>query len=59
MGESLNNRDLRIDILRVAGLLLIILAHVSPPFLLFQFRTFDVPLMVFVSGLSYLAAGKK
>lgn len=58
MGESLNNRDLRIDILRVAGLLLIILAHVSPPFLLFQFRTFDVPLMVFVSGLSYLAAGK-
>ncbi|TDQ24886.1 fucose 4-O-acetylase-like acetyltransferase [Raoultella sp. BIGb0149] len=58
MGASLSNRDLRIDILRVVGLLLIILAHVSPPFLLFQFRTFDVPLMVFVSGLSYLAAGK-
>jgi fucose 4-O-acetylase-like acetyltransferase len=58
MGESLSNRDLKIDILRVTGLLLIMLAHVSPPFLLFQFRTFDVPLMVFVSGLSYLAAGK-
>ncbi|HBT3294841.1 TPA: acyltransferase [Klebsiella aerogenes] len=58
MGVELNNRDLRIDILRVLGLLLIILAHVNPPFFLFELRTFDVSLMVFVSGMSYLAAGK-
>ncbi|WP_414713482.1 acyltransferase family protein [Siccibacter turicensis] len=46
-------RDPVIDALRFIGLMLIILAHVSPPEFLFQIRTFDVPLMVFVSGLSY------
>lgn len=46
-------RDTRIDFLRFTGLMMIILAHVYPPPWLFQLRNFDVPLMVFISGLSY------
>jgi hypothetical protein len=46
-------RDDRIDILRFIGLSMIILAHVDPPGLLFQFRNFDVPLMVLVSAMSF------
>lgn len=57
----LKERDLSIDILRCIGLFLIILAHVSPPGAIFQLRNFDVPLMVFVSGLSFSISseGKK
>ena len=47
------NRDSYIDFLRSLGLILVILAHVSAPNVLTQLRNFDVPLMVFVSGLSY------
>lgn len=43
-------RDKSIDIIRSLGLLCIILAHVNPPFAIFQLRNFDVPLMVFISG---------
>ncbi|MDO6681336.1 acyltransferase family protein [Oceanobacter sp. 5_MG-2023] len=50
-------RDLGIDIMRVIGLLCIVLAHVSPPYFVFQLRNFDVPLMVFVSGVSYFLSG--
>lgn len=50
------SRDLVIDYLRFLGLTLIILAHCNPPECLFQIRTFDVPLMLYVSGLAY--AGK-
>ena len=46
-------RDKSIDFLRFVGISLIILAHVFPPNLIFQIRSFDVPLMVFVSGLVY------
>ncbi len=46
-------RDRRVDILRFIGLAMIILAHVSPPPLLFQLRNFDVPLMVLLSAISY------
>lgn len=50
-------RDPVIDNLRFVGITLIVLAHVTPPILiLFNARTFDVPLMLFVSGLAY--AGK-
>ena len=45
-------RDLNIDVLRALGLLFIILAHVHAPFSLHQFRSFDVPMMMFVSGLA-------
>lgn len=45
-------RDHNIDLLRFVGLSLIILAHVNPPSIVLNLRCFDVPLMVFVSGLT-------
>ncbi len=45
------NRNFTIDILRVLGTFLVILAHVSPPALLLNVRTFDVVLLVFISGI--------
>lgn len=42
-------RDLYIDFLRFIGISLIILAHVEAPSGITQFRSFDVPLMVFSS----------
>lgn len=45
-----NRRIPHIDALKVLGLLLIILAHVSPPQILFHVRTFDVPMMVVLAG---------
>lgn len=42
-----------IDFLRFIGISLIILAHCNPPTTIAQLRCFDVPLMLFVSGLSY------
>ncbi len=45
-----------VDFLKCVGLMLIFLAHCSPPSLLFGIRTFDVPLMVILS--SVLAALK-
>lgn len=45
-------RDISIDVLRFVGLSLIILAHSAPPDTIFNLRTFDVPLMLFVSGLT-------
>lgn len=45
-------RDNNIDILRFLGLSLIILAHVQCPYYLNEFKCFDVPLMIFVSGLA-------
>ncbi|MBQ9732548.1 MAG: acyltransferase [Alphaproteobacteria bacterium] len=44
---------MQIDLLKTIGLLLIILAHVKPGYLLMQIRAFDVPLMILISG--YLA----
>lgn len=46
-------RDYRIDILRTLAILLIVLAHVLPPSPIFEFRTFDVPLMTFLMGSSF------
>jgi len=40
-----------LDFLKTVGLLLIILAHASPPAWLFAIRTFDVPMMVILSGM--------
>ena len=45
-------RDNNIDLIRTVGLSLIILAHVCPPIMVLNVRSFDVPLMVFVSGLT-------
>ncbi|MEG2251361.1 MAG: acyltransferase family protein [Bacilli bacterium] len=52
-------RDIKIDFIRFIGISLIILAHVSPPNWLFQFRNFDVPLMVVLSGYLYSMKSKK
>lgn len=49
----MTNRDEYIDFLRSFGLCLVILAHVNAPLMITQIRCFDVPLMLFVSGLSY------
>ena len=46
-------RDIEVDVLRSIGILLIILAHVKAPQSLNVIRCFDVPLMVFVSGICY------
>ncbi len=43
-----------IDYLKVIGLFLVIMAHFDCPDILMQIRSFDVPLLVFVSG--YLAS---
>lgn len=47
-------RNPQIDVLRFLGLSLIILAHVYPPGVIFQLRNFDVPLMVLISGASFM-----
>lgn len=48
------DRDLSIDILRSIALLGIVLIHCGPDSLfLQQIRNFDVPLMVYLSGVSY------
>lgn len=47
-------RDVRIDILRVLGTFLIILAHVYPPGMIFEVRSFDVPLMAILLGMSFV-----
>lgn len=49
----ISNRYNYIDFLRFIGLFLIILAHVYSPNVIHQIRCFDVPLMLFVSGLAY------
>ena len=49
-------RDVYIDFLRFFGLSLIILVHINPPVNIAQIRCFDVPLMLFVSGLTASAS---
>ena len=46
-------RDEKVDLLRFVGLAMVVMAHVGAPTLLFQFRNFDVPLMVLLSGISF------
>ncbi|KJL04080.1 acyltransferase family protein [Priestia aryabhattai] len=45
-------RDLRIDALRFIGTLLVILAHVGAPAWIQNIRTFDVVMLVLISGMS-------
>jgi peptidoglycan/LPS O-acetylase OafA/YrhL len=54
MSRREKKRDPVIDILRTIGLLLVILAHsgISDP--VFSIREFDVTMLVFVSGISFL-----
>ncbi len=46
-------RNVGIDVLKVLGILLIMLAHVKPPGIIFQARNFDVVLLVIVSGMLF------
>lgn len=46
-------RDQTIDALRGFGALLLILAHIQAPYSIASLRAFDVPLMVFLSGVSF------
>ena len=54
----MKQRDLGIDLLRAVGLLCIILAHVNPPELLWQLRSFDVVMMVCISAISFTEYSK-
>lgn len=49
----IKERDNSIDILRAFSMILIVLAHVNAPYVITQLRSFDVPLIVMVSGLCY------
>lgn len=51
-------RNYGIDLLRAVGLLCIILAHVNPPNLLWQLRSFDVVMMVCISTISFTEYSK-
>jgi len=48
-----HERNLNLDLLRLLGILVIILAHSSPPDWLFQLRNFGTPILIVVSALSY------
>ncbi len=47
------NRDVSIDICRIVGTLLVILAHVSIPEIISELRSFDVVLLVLISGICF------
>ncbi|WP_417760622.1 acyltransferase family protein [Shewanella sp.] len=49
----MKNRNFNYDLLRLLGLLIIMVAHSSPPGWLFQLRNFGTPLLVLGSGLTY------
>lgn len=53
-----HDRDEYIDFLRAVGLLLLVVAHTWAPEPLSSIRTFDVPLMVFLSALCYKPSRK-
>ena len=55
--EVTQGRDFRLDFLRFIGLSAVILAHVYPPDFIMQLRTFDVPLMVIISGVAFSITG--
>lgn len=46
-------RNLNYDLVRLLGLLVIMVAHSSPPGWIFQLRNFGTPLLVIGSGLTY------
>lgn len=52
-------RNIGIDCLKLIGLLLIILAHTTENSIILQIRSFDVPLMVILSGILSVNSFKK
>lgn len=55
----MGKRDYSIDILRALALAGMIVAHCRPGALVMQLRGFDVPLIVFLSGVSYVISSRK
>ena len=53
------SRDKSIDILRAIALIGMIISHCKPHPFVQQLREFDVPLIVFLSGVSFLMSSKK
>jgi hypothetical protein len=53
MAELCKGRDNKIDFLRSFGTFSVILAHMGSPELLIQLRTFDVVMLVYISGMSF------
>ncbi len=54
----MTKRDSRIDFLRVLGTILVIMAHTGAPTLIQNIRTFDVSMLVFISGMSFVFSYK-
>lgn len=52
-------RNNTIDILRTIGLLLVMASHCCTTQIFFQFREFDVVLLMFVSGASFMISSKE
>ena len=46
-------RNFNYDLMRLMGLLIIMVAHSSPPDWLFQLRNFGTPLLIVGSALTY------
>ena len=55
--SCLKKRDRSIDLLRFIALTGIVIVHIYPSEFWTQLRSFDVPLMVFLSGISYRLSG--
>ena len=56
----MQDRDESLDILRSIAFIGLIIAHVNPPVFLMQLRNFDVPMMVFISGVAFaMSPGRK
>lgn len=51
----MKERDLNLDVLRLIGLFVVMVAHASPPEWLFQLRNFGTPLLIVASALTYSA----
>ncbi len=49
-GDQQRERDINFDVLKIIGLFCVIIAHTDPPEAIFYFQSFDVPLMVIISG---------
>jgi hypothetical protein len=48
-----SERNIKLDVMRLVGVFIIIIAHSSPPWWLFQLRNFGTPLLIVASALTY------
>ncbi len=53
MGDAIKNRNIKFDLIRFSGVLIIMIAHSSPPDWLYQLRNFGTPLLILGSALTY------